>query len=536
MHAMEYVLLLLWGGAGFVLLIVCANIANLLLSRSISRRHEVAIRMAAGATRFQIIRQLLAESIALALVGGAAGLLLTYWSMRGLNSLGSDVMPITVRMEPALLVFTALLSLITAVIFGLAPALVLSDSDIGDSVKEGLRSASESRRQRRLRSTLVAVELAVSLVLMIGAGLMTRSFVKLYSVNPGFNASNVLVAELTLFDRQNTGSDQRRRFTSNVLQELSSLPGAIAVGAGQALPFSSGLTCSVAFEGRPPVNDSETPPVSYFAVSPEYFRALEIPLRSGRTFTKEDLAGSPPVSIVNETFASRFFPNESAIGRRIRVASARGAWREIVGVVGDTKQNSLDAGPTAQMYEPLDQAPFSSLTFIVKTTGHPTSLERSIEERIRNVDAEQTVTIRPLQEIVKDSVFPVDLVMIFLTVFAVAALLIASTGVYGVIAYWVSQRTGEIGLRVALGADRSRLLRMVLRQGMLPVAVGLVFGITAALGLTRALQALLFQTNATDVVTYVGSSAIFTVVALLACYIPARRALRVDPMVALRHD
>ena len=376
----------------------------------------------------------------------------------------------------------------------------------------------------------------MSLVLLIGAGLMARSFINLSSVNPGFNTTNVVVAELTLPERKYAGPDQARRFTNSVLQQLSSLEDVIAVGASNVLPFSSDFTYGVAFEDQPNVNDGDTPPVNYFAVSPRYFQALEIPLKVGRVFTNEDVAGSLPVTIVNETFASRFFPSESAIGKRIRVTSGPGAWREIVGVVGDTKQQSLAGRPTAQIYEPLDQMPFSSMTFIAKTTGNPMSLARSIEKRIRNVDAEQPVAIRPLSEIVRESIFPVDVVMVFLAVFAGAALLIASTGVYGVIAYSVSKRTGEMGLRMALGADRSRLLTVVLRQCMFPVFIGFTVGITVALALTRVLRGLLFQTSATDVPTYVGTAAILMAVFLLACYIPVRRALRVDPMVALRHE
>jgi predicted permease len=534
--AVAYLVLLLWGVAGFVLLIACANIANLLLARSISRRREVAIRMAIGATRFQVIRQLLAESIVLALIGGAAGLLVTYWGARALNTLGSDVLPITVRMEPILLVFTASLSVITGVIFGLMPALELSNSSLSESINNGTRCASASQGHRRMRSALVTAEVSVSLVLLIGAGLLMRSFVKLTSVNPGFNATNVLVAELTLPARKYASADQARRFTESALEEISSLPGVSAVSASQALPFSSDFTYGVVFEGRPDVKDSEAPPVNYFAVSPQYFGVLEIPLKRGRVFTKEDGAASPLVVIVNETFASRFFPNESAVGKRIRVTSERRTWREIVGVVGDTKQQSLDAAPTAQIYEPLEQMPFSSMTFIVKTSGHPMSLARSIEKRIQTVDAEQPMAIRTLRQVVNESVFSVQIVLIFLSAFAGVALLIAATGLYGVIAYSVSQRTHEIGLRMALGADRKRLLAMVLRQGMFPVAIGLMLGLGMALALTRLLRALLFQTSATDGLTFVGISALLISVSLLACYIPARRATKIDPMMALRTD
>jgi len=379
-------------------------------------------------------------------------------------------------------------------------------------------------------------EVSVSFVLLIGAGLMMRSFVKLSSVNPGFNATNVLVAELTLPERKYASADEARLFTNSALQEISSLPGVTAVGASQVLPFSSGFTYGVVFEGRPDVKDSPTPPVHYFAVSPQYFHALEIPLKRGRVFTTEDRAGSALVTIVNETFARRFFPEESAIGKRIRVTSERGTWREIVGVVGNTKQGGLASRSTAQIYAPLDQIPFSSMTFVVKTTDRPMSLARNLEERIHSVDPEQPVAVRTLQEIVKESVFPVQIVMIFLSVFAGVALLIASTGLYGVIAYSVSQQTHEIGLRTALGADRRRLLVMVLRRGMFPVAIALILGITVAFALTRVLRAFLFQTSATDALTFVGIFVLLTSVSLLACYLPARRALKVDPMVALRHE
>jgi len=344
------------------------------------------------------------------------------------------------------------------------------------------------------------------------------------------------VAELTLPESKHAGTNGARRFAESALRELSSLPGVSSAGTSHVLPFSSDFAYGVAFEGQPSRIDSDVSSANYFAVSPQYFQALEIPLKHGRLFTKDDVAGSPLVTIVNETFASRFFPKESAVGKRIRVTSGRGSWREIVGVVGDTTQHGLGARPTAQIYEPFDQMPFSSMTFIVKTTGDPMSLAPSIVERIQNLDAEQPVAIRPLQEIVKESVFPFDVATIFLTACSGAALLIALTGVYGIIAYSVSQRTGEIGIRMALGENRRNLLAMILRQGMVPVAIGLIVGIALALALTRPLRGLLFETSATDLLTYAGTSAILASVSLLACYVPARRALRADPMMALRHE
>lgn len=529
-------LLLLWGVVSLVLLIMCANIANLLLIRSISRRRDVAIRLAIGATRLQIMRQLLAESVSLALVGGGAGILLAYGEIRLLNTFGGDVLPSTVHLQLIDWVFTAVISVVTGILFGLIPAIESTKPDLTESLKDGSRSASIGLRRRRLRSALVVAEVSLSLVLLIGAGLMVRSFLKLSFVNPGFNAENVLLAELTLPEKY-PQPDDARRFIDRTLEEISTLPGVTAAAVSHVPPFRGGDVRGVLFEGQPAPAHDEFLTVSHAAVSPEYFDAMEIPLKRGRVFTKQDRAGSTRVTIVSETFAARFFPGEEAIGKRISPTVGTESFREIVGIVGDTKRYGLAAETMEQVYEPIDQIPFPYMTFVVKTSTNPMLLAQGIESRIQSVDRDQpVVALRPLHQMVEESKTPSRITMLCLAVFAGVALLIAATGLYGVIAYSVSQRAREIGLRMALGADRTHLLQLVLREGVFLTAVGLVVGVSGAYGLTRLLQAWLFQTSATDPATYVGISAILAVVSLLACYVPARRALGVDPVVALRSE
>ncbi len=531
-------LLVLWGAVGFVLLIACANIANLLLARSISRQRDVAVRLALGASRFQITRQVLAEAVVLALLGGAAGLLLARWGVHTiLTMLDQPMLTQRVRLEPAVLAFTAGLSVLTGIVFGLIPAIQLSRTDLNESLKEGTRSSSGGRGRRRLRSALVVAEVSLSLVLLIGAGLAVRSFVKLSHVNPGFNPANVLTVELTLPPLKYDQEDQQRRFVEGALQEISSLPGVTFAGATHVLPFTGDYVLGVFFEGRPPVKPSEVPSINYYAVSPDYFQAMGIPLRRGRAFTANDRKGAERVVIVSETFVSRFFPNEDPIGKRIHVTQGPQTWRQIVGIVGDTKQYGLDQKSPAQVYEPIAQLPFSFMTFVVKTKGNPMALAHSVEQRIQKVDPEQPTTMmRPLQQVLDQSIADSRTGMMLLTVFAVIALLIAATGLYGVMAYSVTQRTREIGLRMALGAERARVLRLVIGQGMLLTIVGLGLGLAGSFALTRLLHEFLFETSPTDPVVFAGISLTLACISLLACYIPAWRASKVDPVVALRHE
>jgi putative ABC transport system permease protein len=531
-------ILLLWGAVGFVLLIACANIANLLLARSVARHRDVAIQLALGATRYRIVRRLLLESIALALLGGIAGSVLAYWGVRGIVALAADSMTTSfVRIDPMVVMFTALLSVATGVLFGMTPALQLSKTDLNESLKEGARNASSGHGRQRLRSALVVAEIALSLVLLIGAGLVIRSFLKLTHVNPGFNTRNVLTVELTLPDKKYPGPDAQRRFVDNALRDISSVPGATAVGVTHVLPFTGDYVLAIFFEGKPPAKPSDVPSANYYAVSPDYFTVMGIPVKRGRAFTKQDGEGTPRVAIVSESFAARFFPNEDALGKRINITNGPQTWRQVVGIVGNTKQYGLNRQPPAQMYEPILQKPFPFMTFVVKTTGSPMALSRAVEMRIQNVDRDQPVIkMRPLQQIVERSIVGDQIMMILMTIFGCIALLMAATGLYGVMAYSVTQRTREIGLRMALGAEHTRVLKLVIGQGMVLTSVGIVLGLTGAFMLTRFLQSQLYDTKPTDTLTFVGIPAFLVLVSMIACYIPARRASRVDPAVALRHE
>jgi putative ABC transport system permease protein len=531
-------LLVLWGAVVFVLLIACANIANLLLARSLSRQRDVAVRLALGATRFQIMRELLAEAIALALLGGTAGLVLARWGVHAIVAMfNQPLLGEVIQIEPTVFLFTAGLSVVTGIVFGLIPAIQLSRTDLNECLKEGTRSASGSRSRRRLRSALVVAEVSLSLVLLIGAGLAIRSFLKLSNVNPGFNPTNVLTVELNLPDLKYDNDDQRRQFLDGVLPEIASLPGVTSAGVTHVLPFTGDYVLGVFFEGRPPAKPSEVPSINYYAVSPDYFQAMGIPLKRGRTFTTEDRKGAGRVVIVSETFISRFFPNEDPIGKRIHVTQGPQTWREIVGVVGDTKQYGLDKQSPAQVYEPMAQMPFSFMTFVVKTTSNPMALGRSIEQRIQRVDPEQPVTmVRPMQQILDQSIANSRTGMMLLSVFGAVALLMAATGLYGVMAYSVTQRTREIGLRMALGAERGRVLRLVIGHGMLLTSIGLVLGLAGSFLLTRLLHEFLYETSPTDPAVFAGISLTLAGISLLACYIPAWRASKVEPVIALRHE
>jgi putative ABC transport system permease protein len=377
----------------------------------------------------------------------------------------------------------------------------------------------------------------LSLVLLIGAGLAIRSFLKLSHVNPGFDPENVLTVELTLPPLKYEEQDKRRRFVGAVLPEIASLPGVTHAGVTHVLPFTGNYVHAVLFEGRPAAKPSEIPSINYYAVSPDYFQAMGIPLRRGRPFSSEDRKGAGRVVIVSETFVSRFFPNEDAIGKRIHVTNGPETWREIVGIVGDTKQYGLDQKSPAQVYEPLAQVPFSFMTFVVKTTGNPMALSRSVEQRIQHIDPEQPVSeARPLQQILDRSIADSNTGMLRLSVFGAIALLRAASGLYGVMSYSVTQRTREIGLRMALGAEQTRVLRLVIGHGMFLTTTGLVLGLAGSFALTRLLHEFLYETSATDPAVFAGISLTLAGVSLLACYIPAWRASKVDPVVALRHE
>ncbi len=529
-------LLALVCAVAFVLMIVCANVANLLLARAAARRREVAIRAALGASRSRLLRQLLTESVLLSLLGGALGMLLAARGVDALVSFGPTNIPRLnqVVMDGRVLGFAFLISLATGIIFGLAPALQASQTDLTESLKEGGRSSSAGAGSQRLRRLLVVAEVALSLVLLVGAGLMIKSFVRLSKVETGFDSQNTLTAQINLPQSRYDDGQQQAAFFRQVLERIEALPGVESVGAVLPLPFTGDSLFSFIVEGHP---TDDMPSANYYAVSPNYFGAMGIPLLKGRFFTEADLAESPRVAIINETMARRYFPDEDPIGKRMNITNGPPALREIVGVVGDVKQYGLDTQSPAQMYEPYLQRPWSGMTLVVRAASEPTGLTSAVRREVLAVDKEQPIArAQTMEEIIADSVAPRRFSVILLAAFAAVALTLAAVGIYGVMSYLISQRTHEIGVRLALGARRRDVLRLVVGQGMRLVLLGVGIGMLAAFALTRLMESLLFGVNPTDPLTYIVVALMLTTSALLACYVPARRATKLDPLVALRNE
>ncbi|MCI0486654.1 MAG: ABC transporter permease [Blastocatellia bacterium] len=533
-------LILLLGAVGFVLLIACANVANLLLARAASRQKEIAIRAAMGAGRFALVRQLLTESVLLSLTGGIIGLLLAIWGVDLLLALAPEDLPRVrdVSLDGRALAFTAAITLLTGLSFGLVPALQASKPDLNETLKDAGRGSTEGGRRHIIRGTLVVIEVAMSLVLLVGAGLMIKSFLHLQRVEPGFNPNNALTASISLPQKKYADAGQRFTFYNQLIEHVSSLPGVQAAGASCVVPLTGNdFVLGFEIEGRPPYPAGEGPSTNYYSVSPEYFRAMGIPLLRGRFFTEQDTKDTTRVAIINETMAKTHFPNENPIGKRVHVTMGPVTYREIVGIVGDVKQYGLDQKTTAQTYEPYSQQPFSFMTLVVRTEGEPASLSGGIRGAVLSIDKEQPVSsIRTLDQFVSASIAQQRFSMLLLGVFAAVAMVLASVGIYGVMSYAVEQRTHEIGIRMALGARTGNVLRMVISQGMILALIGLAAGLSGAFLLTKFMESLLFEVSVTDPLTFAGVAALLMVIALLACYIPARRAARVDPMVALRYE
>jgi putative ABC transport system permease protein len=533
-------LLIFLVAVGFVLLIACANVANLLLARAASRQKEIAIRTALGAGRARIIRQLLTESILLAALGGALGLLFALWSTDLLVAGASDVLPRLgeIRMSGLALGFNALVSLVTGIAFGLAPALQASKPELNEMLKEGGRTSGAGMRSRRARNLLVISEVAVSLVLLVGAGLLIKSFLRLQEVKPGFNPQHVLAMEMFLPGAKYPEEYQHAAFFEQVLTRTRSLKGVEAAGVVSVLPISENYDrFGFTVENEPPVPRGEGPSADRYMVSSGYLQALGIPLLSGRPFNEHDRADAPPVVIVNETFARHYWPGVDAIGKRIRTGDEKNPWREVVGVVADVKQYGLDTPSTLQLYLPHQQSPSQQMVLVVRTSGEPLSQIAAVRNEVWAVDKDQPVyNIRTMEQLMSKSVAQRRFNMLLLAVFAAVAMALAAIGLYGVMAYSVTQRTHEIGIRMALGAQSADVLKMVVGQGMMLAFVGVALGLTAAFGLTRVMSSLLYGVSATDSATFAGVALLLSLVAFVACYIPARRATRVDPMVALRYE
>jgi putative ABC transport system permease protein len=535
---------MLWtllGAVGLVLLIACANVANLLLARSASRRKEMAIRTALGAGRARVIRQLLTESVLLSFVGGAAGLLLAMWGVELLLSFNESKIPraYEVGVDLRVLGFTIGVSLLTGVLFGLAPALQASKVDLHDALKEGGRTGSGGLR-RGARSVLVIAEMAVALMLLVGAGLLIKSFIQLQQVNPGFKPEGVLSMQLTLPESKYREPQQREAFYRQLLEQVRALPGVEASGATTALPLS-GYNPSGSFqiEGRIVPQGQSSPHGDRWMVSHEYFKAMSIPLIKGRYFNERDSADAPGVAILDETIARKYWPDEDPLGKRIVFEGTAQAprWREVVGIVGHVKHKGLEGESRVQYYVPLPQRPNAGIFLVLKTAGDPENLAASVRGVVRGLDKDLPVfKVTTMQQLVADSMAQRRFSMLMFGIFAFVALLLASVGLYGVLAYSVTQRTQEIGVRMALGAQARDVLGMVVGQGMRLVFVGVALGLALAFAFARVISNQLYGVTATDPWVFAGVALLLTAVAFLACYIPARRATKVDPMIALRYE
>lgn len=531
-------LLLLFGTVGIVLLIACTNVANLLLERTLGRTREITVRLALGASRWRLARQLITENLILALAGGAAGTLLAAWGTRLIVALSPQGFArITeTHVDARVLGFTALVSIITGVLFGLAPALGVSRVGIAESLKEGGRSAGGSRGSRRARSVLVVAEVALALVLLVGAGLLVRTLVQLQNVPLGFNPQNLLT--MSVARSPASAPEATIEFFRQLAERARAQPGVADASVTWQLPLSgAGATAGIAIEGQPDLRNAMG---VLHSAGPGYFRTMGIPIIRGRDFTDHDDMSSPPVIIVNETLAKRFFPGGDAIGQRITPGySTTDApnTREIVGVVGDVKHQGLKADAAPEFYYPQGQMPVSSLTLVVRTIGDPHALAATMRMLVQVMDPNAPVfAVTTAEEYLSRSVGSTRFNLSLLGGFAVVALVMTAVGLYGVIAFSVSQSTREIGIRAALGAQRQDALRLVMGHGMTLTLAGVLLGLAAAWGLTRVMAGWLFGVDATDPATFAGVSLLLVVVAAVACYLPARRATRVDPMVALRYE
>ncbi|HEX7630656.1 MAG TPA: ABC transporter permease, partial [Lacunisphaera sp.] len=532
------VLWTLLGAVGCVLFIACANIANLLLARANGRMREISIRTALGAGRGRIVRQLLTESVVLSLVGGALGVLIAKWGLDALLVFAPANLPRAkeIGIDGGAMAFTLTLSIITGLVFGIVPAWLATGHNLNATLKEGTRGSTESGR-RWFRSGLVVAEVALSLLLLTGAGLLVRSFLKLSAVSPGFEPANGTAVALALPGRKYDTPEKQRQFADRLLASLRNLPGTTAVGLTHVLPMQGNYVLGFNIDGRPPIAQSDLPNTNYYAVTPGYFPAMGIRLIRGRLFTEQDNEKAPRVAIISETLARQQFPNEDPLGKRINITNGPDAWREIVGIVYDVKQYGVDRESTMQSYEPFAQVPFNNLTAVIRTSGDARALHNAIRAQVFAVDKDQPVSsIKPLESIVADSMAQQRFAMLLLTVFSAVALVIAAVGIYGVMAYSVSQRTSEIGIRMALGASPGSVLQLILRQGLGVIAAGLAVGLVSALFAGRLLESLLYQTTARDPLTLAAIAGLLALVALVACLIPARRATRVDPLVALRSE
>jgi predicted permease len=530
--------LILCGAVGLLLLIACANVAALLLSRALARRKEIAIRAALGAKRTALIAQLLAESVLLALAGGALGIALSAWGTHALAALGQGNLPRVdeIGIDWRVMLFTAGLSLITGVLFGLLPALQLSRQDLNPVLRAEGRGSAGSRRRSRARGVLVVAQVALSMVLLVGAGLLIRSFVRLRNVNGGFDARNVLTMRVALPPARYPKGPQMAAFYDQVVKKVSAMPGVRSAAVCSALPVRPVRFSPVLVQGQPEIPLAARPLMAIQMVSPAYFRTLRVALRQGREFNERDDPGAPLVAVVNETLVRRYWPHDNPIGKHLLLGRMVKP-TEVVGVAADVSNLSLAAAPEAEVYLPFPQRPWASMNLILRTAGDPRNLAGAARAAVAAVDRDQPVTaVNTMEEVLAASTAQQRFSVFLLGVFSVTALVLAAVGLYGAIAYSVAERTQEMGIRIALGADTGDILRMIVGQGLALALAGLVIGAVAALALTRLMSGLLFQVSAADPASFAAGALLFAVVAALASYLPARRATRVDPTEALRYE
>jgi predicted permease len=543
------ILLVLMGAVGFVLLIACANVANLLLARSTGRAREFAVRSALGASPARVIRQLLTESVMLGIAGGGIGLLQAKFGTRAILTALPDSLPRAeeITLNSHVLLFTTAVSVLTGIVFGLVPALKTLRPDMHETLKEGGRGASGARH--RTQSVFVIVEMAMALVLLVGAGLMIRSLAALWGVNPGFDPRNVLAFDFSWTSDPKITADQLRAKHRESIRQLQAVPGVEAISImGGSLPMTGDSEVPFWLEGQPkPTNDNDTPFALFYLVTPGYHEAMRIPLERGRLLNERDDEHAPAVALIDATFARKYLPNQDPLGKHLNVGLLD-IQPEIVGVVGHVEHWGLGStghqSLQAQLYLPVWQVPdrfwpllANGSEYVARTAGVPLGIVRAIRQAAQKIDGSTVVyAVRPMPEIVANSISRQRFTMLLLSVFSALALVLSTVGIYGVISYLAGQRTHEIGVRIALGASSKDVLRMVLGQGMRITLIGVGIGIAAALGLTRLITKLIYGVGATDPVTFIGVAILLIGVALLACYVPARRAMRIDPIIALRYE
>jgi putative ABC transport system permease protein len=536
--------LVLWAAVGLVLLIACANVAALTLSRTLARQKEMAVRSAVGGRPRQLLSQLLTESLVLGVTGGALGILIAFWGIKAITAIIPRSFVATVydlsaiRLDGRVLLFTLTISLLTGVIFGLAPAITSSRPDLVKTLREVAAVNPLNFGLKSLRGWLVVGEISIAVILLLAAGLLTRSFSQLLSVDTGFDAQNVLSARIDLPRSVYAKPNQTTQFYNELVQKISATPGVQSVGAINHSPLAGfGIIAFTEIEGNQPMDRKQDNPLGIGMVTQDYFRSLKIPLISGREFNSTDTADSQKIALVNQAFAKRYFAGSEVIGKRVGFGCKDNLCRTIVGVVGDIKQESLIDSVSPELYVPASQMPMNGMTLFVRTNSDPSALVATLRNQVLSIDRNQPIhRVQTLEQRIAETVADTRALMLLFGVFAGLALILATIGIYGIVSYSVSQRTHEIGIRMALGAGTQDVLKLVMKNGLTLTVAGLVIGVGGAFALTRFLRTLLFGVTPTDKLTFLIVSVCLLIIALLACLVPARRATEVNPLVALRWE